>query len=62
MRLMQLPSSCDMESYFFFRDNYNMLLKFRNSNPFFSKSPNTLYMERCQFSYKAFGMIWKTKK
>ena len=50
--LICFTSSCNaMENnFFFFRNNYNILLTLQ-LEPF---SP-TLYMRRCQFSYKAFG-------
>ena len=40
--------------FFFFRDNYNMLLT-PQFKPFPPKPPSTLCMRRCQFNYKAFG-------
>ena len=41
--------------FFFLRNNYNLLLT-PQLKTFSPKSPSTLYMERCQFSYKAFGV------
>ena len=50
-----IPISCH-QFFFFLRDNYNMLLT-PQLEPFPPKSPSTLYMGRCQFSYKAFGLF-----
>ena len=49
----------ELEFFFFLKNNYNMLLtpQFEPGPP---RPPSTLYMGRCQFSYKVFGKRART--
>ena len=43
-------ATCVLNYYYYF-------FKFRNSNNFFLKPLSILYMEKCQFNYKAIGLM-----